>query len=101
MPDISASFKNALWKSDIWAYEKEWRMIDSTPRDITDERASAISYKPVAIYYGRHMSSGDKKKLHEVAKEKGIQEFEMYLDYSSKKYEMLYREYKGKRYDAR
>lgn len=96
MPDISASFKNALWKSDIWAYEKEWRMIDSTPRDITDERASAISYKPVAIYYGRHMSSGDKKKLHEVAKEKGIREFEMYLDYSSKKYEMLYREYKGK-----
>lgn len=96
MPDISTSFKNALWKSDIWAYEKEWRMIDSTPRDITDERASAIPYKPVAIYYGRHMSSDDKKKLHEMAKEKGIQEFEMYLDYSSKKYEMLYREYKGK-----
>ena len=95
MPDISASFKNALWKSDIWAYEKEWRMIDSTLRDITDEKASAIPYKPVAIYYGRHMSSGDKKRLHEVAKEKGIQEFEMYLDYSSKKYEMLHREYKG------
>jgi hypothetical protein len=94
MPDISASFKNALWKSDIWAYEKEWRMIDSTPRDITDERASAIPYKPVAIYYGRHMSGDDKKRLHEVAKEKGIKEFEMYLDYSSKKYEMLYREYK-------
>ena len=93
MPDISASFKNALWKSDIWAYEKEWRMIDSTPRDIADEKASAIPYKPVAIYYGRHMIGDDKKKLHEVAKEKGIQEFEMYLDYSSKKYEMLYREY--------
>ena len=95
MPDISALFKNALWKSDIWAYEKEWRMIDSSPRDITDERASAIPYKPVAIYYGRHMSSGDKRMLHEVAKEKGIQEFEMYLDYSSKKYEMLFREYKA------
>lgn len=95
MPDILASFKNALWKSDIWAYEKEWRMIDSTPRDITDEKASAIPYKPVAIYYGRHMNGDDKKRLHEVAKKKGIQEFEMYLDYSSKKYEMLYREYKG------
>lgn len=94
MPDIAASIKNALWKSDIWAYEKEWRMIDSTPRDITDERASAIHYKPVAIYYGRHMSSDDKKTLHEVAKEKGIKEYEMYLDYSSKKYEILYREYK-------
>jgi hypothetical protein len=93
MPDISASIKNALWKSDVWAYEKEWRMIDSTPRDITDEKASTIHYKPVAIYYGRHMSGDDKRQLHEVAKEKGIMEYEMYLDYSSLKYEMLYREY--------
>lgn len=94
MPDIAASIKNALWKSDIWAYEKEWRMINSTPRDITDEKASAIHYKPVAIYYGRHISDEDKKRLHEVAMEKGIKEYEMYLDYSSRKYEMLYREYK-------
>ncbi len=94
MPDISASIKNALRKSDIWAYEKEWRMIDSTPREITDERASIIHYKPIAIYYGRHMNGDDKRKLHEVAKEKGIKEFEMYLDYSSLKFEMLYREYK-------
>ena len=93
MPDISASIKNALWKSDVWAYEKEWRVIDSTPRDIADEKASAIHYKPVAIYYGRHISSDDKIRLHEVAKEKGIKEYEMYLDYSSLKYEMLYREY--------
>ncbi len=40
------------------------------------------------------MSSDDKKTLHEVATEKGIKEYEMYLDYSSRKYEMLYREYK-------
>ena len=101
MPDISASIKNALWKSDIWAYEKEWRMIDLTPRDITDEKASAIHYKPVAIYYGRHMSGDDKKRLHELAKQKEINEYEMYLDYSSKKYEMLYREYKGGRKSSR
>ena len=94
MPDILALIKNALWKSDIWAYEKEWRMIDSTPRDITDEKASAIHYKPVAIYYGRHISGDDKKRLHKLAMEKGIKEYEMYLDYSSPKYEMLYREYK-------
>lgn len=93
MPDISALIKNALWKSDVWAYEKEWRMIDSTPRDITDEKVSSIPYKPVAIYYGHHMSGDDKKRLHEEAKVKGIKEYEMYLDYSSLKYEMLYREY--------
>jgi hypothetical protein len=39
------------------------------------------------------MSGDDKRQLHEVAKEKGIMEYEMYLDYSSLKYEMLYREY--------
>lgn len=94
MPDMAASIKNALWKSDVWAYEKEWRMIDLTQRDITDEKASAIHYKPVAIYYGRHMSGDDKRRLHKVAKEKGIKEYEMYLDYSSLRYEMLYREYK-------
>ena len=32
--------------------------------------------------------------LHKLAMEKGIKEYEMYLDYSSPKYEMLYREYK-------
>ena len=68
--------------------------MDSTPRDITDDKASAIHYKPVAIYYGRHMSIDDKKRLHKVAQEKGIKEYEMYQDYSSLKYEMLYREYK-------
>jgi hypothetical protein len=63
------------------------------PRVFSDERASTIHYKPVAIYYGRHMNGVDKRKLHEVAKDKGIKEYEMYLDYSSLKYEMLYREY--------
>ena len=76
-------------------------MIDLTPRDITNEKASAIHYKPVAIYYGRHMSGDDKKRLHELAKQKEINEYEMYLDYSSKKYEMLYREYKGGRKSSR
>ena len=44
-------------------------MIDSTPRDIADERASAIHYKPVVICYGRHISGDDKRRLYEVAKE--------------------------------
>ena len=49
----------------------------------------------MAIYYERHMGGDDKKRLHEVAMEKRIKEFEMYLDYSSQKYEMLYRKCKG------
>ena len=35
-PDVTAYLKIALHKSSIWAYEQEWRMIDLTPRDVTD-----------------------------------------------------------------
>lgn len=90
-PDISASLKNALYKASIWAYEKEWRMIDFSPRDFTNNMPSAIPYEPVAIYYGKHMSFEHKQMLHEIAQEKGIKEFEMYVDYSSPLFEMQYR----------
>ena len=87
-PDITASIKSALHKSSIWSYEKEWRLIDSTTRDPSDDKASAIPFRPVAIYYGRHMPVENKKLLHEIALGKGIKEYEMYLDYSSPLYEM-------------
>ena len=92
-PDLSASIKNTLYKSLDWAYEKEWRLIDSTPRDYFDNSAAAIPSRPVAVYYGQSMSLEHKRELHLIASEKGIKEFEMYLDFSSPKYEMLYRPY--------
>ena len=92
-PDITAYMKVALHKSSIWAYEREWRLINSTPREITDNSPSVISYKPVAIYYGRHISREHRVKLHEIAQKKDIKEYEMYVDYSSPEYEMRYREY--------
>lgn len=92
-PDMTASIKNALYKSVDWAYEKEWRLIDSTPRDFFDKSASAIPYRPIAVYYGQNMTPEHKRELHTIASEKGIKEFEMYLDYSSTRYEMLYRPY--------
>ena len=90
-PDIMSSIKNVLYKSSIWAYEKEWRLIDTTGGDITHERTSAIPFEPVAIYYGRHMSQENKDCLHLIAQEKRIKEFEMYVDYSSPLYEMRFR----------
>ena len=92
-PDISATMKNALYKSVAWAYEKEWRLIDSTPRDYFDKSVSAIPYRPVAVYYGQKMSIEHKLELHAIANEKGLKEFEMFLDYSSARYEMLFRPY--------
>lgn len=90
-PDISSSIKNALYKSSVWAYEKEWRLIDSTGGDITQKRISAISFEPVAIYYGRHIPLEHKRQLHSIAIEKGIKEYDMYLDYGSPLYEMKFR----------
>ena len=90
-PDISASIKNALCKSLDWEYEKEWRLIDSTQRDFFDNSASAIPYRPVAVYYGQDMFPDHKLELHMIAKEKRIKEFEMFVDYSSPRFEMLYR----------
>lgn len=91
-PDITSFIKIALHKSSIWAYEKEWRMIDCTLRDITDTKPSKILYKPVAIYYGRHISKEHKELLHEIAQSKSIKEYEMYIDFSSPNYEMKCKE---------
>ena len=91
-PDITAYLKIALHKSSIWAYEQEWRLIDSTPRIITDMKPSAIRYKPVAIYYGQQISGNYKAQLHEIAQEKKIKEYQMYIDYTASEYEMKVRE---------
>lgn len=87
-PDIASHLKVALHKSEAWAYEKEWRMIAYPSPNAMNEKVSTISYKPKAIYYGAHMDSGKKALLHGIAQEKGIREYEMYIDYSSPVYEV-------------
>lgn len=92
-PDIASHLKVALHKSVAWAYEKEWRLVDYSFHDIADKTASAIPYRPTSIYYGAHMDAGKKGILHGIAQEKGIREYEMYIDYSSQVYEVKYRPY--------
>lgn len=50
-----------------------------------------INIKPVAIYYGCGISSINKKILSEMAKEKDLKEYQMYIDTQSDKYSMKYR----------
>lgn len=69
-------------------------MIDCTLREITDSEPSKIVYKPVAIYYGRHISKEHKALLHEIAQAKRLKEYEMYIDYTAPEYEMRVREYR-------
>lgn len=92
-PDMLAHIKCVLHKSMDWECEKEWRMLDysQSQQNIFNISKSCISLKPKAIYYGFKISPENKKQLHEIAKSKKIAEYDMYIDYSSSKYEMLYK----------
>ena len=80
--------KSALYKSSEWAYEKEWRLINSADQAHTHP---SLKYAPTGIYYGSRISEINKKILHNMATEKGLKEYEMYLDRSSSDYEMRIR----------
>lgn len=86
-PDTFASSKALLYKSSQWSYEKEWRLIISKLNDFQDKTPFCIEHlKPIAIYYGTRISSINKKMLHLIAKEKGINEYQMYIDDKSYNY---------------
>lgn len=90
-PDMFSHAKCAIHKAPLWEYEKEWRLVDYSPRDCCKENYTEILYKPTAIYYGVHMSEDNKNQLHRIASKKGIAEYDMYIDNASPKYEMLYK----------
>lgn len=92
-PDALSHLKYSLYKAKLWEYEKEWRLLNYTPRNVFDNGVSMIQYKPSAIYYGAKMQLNIKEQLHAIATDKGINEYEMYIDNASLKYEMLYRAY--------
>lgn len=68
-------------------------MID-LPKDNPDSvtEITKVKMKPTGIYYGHSISSEDKALLHDIALKKGINEYEMYIDYTSDRYEMRYQE---------
>ena len=71
-------------------------MIDSTIREFTSDEPSVIHLKPTAIYYGQRIAKEDKGKLHTIAQKHGIREYDMYIDYSSPEYKMLYKPLQSK-----
>ena len=92
-PDAMSHIRCSLYKAKLWEYEKEWRLLNYSQRDVFDNEASVIQYKPSAIYYGAKMQLNIKEQLHGIAKDKRINEYEMYIDDTSPKYEMLFRPY--------
>lgn len=80
--------KCSLYKSLDWEYEKEWRLINSV--DQVNAHPS-LEYAPTGIYYGSKISEINKKILHSIAVEKGLKEYEMYIDRGSSNYDMKIR----------
>lgn len=89
--DITAHMKVALHKSKNWEYEQEWRLIDPRLQDPINPKPTVTQYRPQAIYYGTGIVREHLARLHEIAYRKGIQEYEMYIDYGSPEYELKYR----------
>ena len=75
-----------------YAHEKEWRLIDIAP--LTDKYASKdFSLIPdmgclKAIYYGPEMEERYKEHFREIAKHKGINEYDVVLDMNNRKYSL-------------
>ena len=94
-PDAMSHIKCSLHKAKLWEYEKEWRILNYTPKTTITDVPSVIHYPPIAIYYGARMPFQIKMQLHEIAQSKKMTEYEMFIDYSSPEYEMCYRLFNG------
>ena len=91
-PDLLAVTKCQLYKSTQWSYEKEWRLILTLMEGAPVENFYGIKHiRPTAIYYGTRISSINRKILHLIAKEKGIREYQMYIDDKSHSYTVKFR----------
>ena len=90
MNDTMYYTKAALYKSPQWQYEKEWRLFLNKNNSIGLSSLN-IQIKPIAVYYGNDMSAINKKIISDIAKEKGIKEYQMYIDTQSDRYAMKYR----------
>ncbi len=81
-------FKPYLYKDKAeYSHEREWRMIYS------DDNKEDFSLIPdmnclKAIYYGPDISSENKSKLHEIAKARGIAEYNVAFDLNSRNYNL-------------
>ncbi len=90
MSDILFNNKASLYKSPQWEYEKEWRLF-LNKQDSFGQPHLCVEICPVAIYYGKDLSQINKKILSGIAKEKGIKEYQMYIDVQSEKYTMKFK----------
>lgn len=87
--DMMSSIKMLLYKSTEWAYEKEWRLINSAQKDLFAGRNEPVIIKPNSIYYGCRIPQDKYMILHETAMGKGLEEHHMGIDNASNSYKMV------------
>lgn len=83
--DATKALKAGLFKAPCWSYEREWRLID-----IDTSCKEMPKIKPSRIFYRCKMSMEQKKRIHQIAVQKGLVELEMYIDNTKDGYKMQY-----------
>ena len=82
-------FKPYLYKDKSeYAHEREWRMIYYDMENKDDFSLIPDLNCLKAIYYGPEISTENKEKLHEIAKNKEIAEYDVTFDLESRKYNL-------------
>ena len=82
-------YKPYLYKDKAeYAHEREWRMICYDFENQKDFSLIPDLNCLKAIYYGPDISADNKERLHEIAKEKGINEYDVSLDSESRTYNL-------------
>lgn len=91
LPDMLLKTKLSLIKFDMWAYEREWRMILSHeyPNYFGEPNIHFV-FQPSGIYVGSKANTEQRRQLIEIGVQKQIPVYEMYVNHSSKEYEMEY-----------
>lgn len=88
-------YKPHLYKNaESYAHEKEWRIISHCPSCKAEEYTNISDLGTMkAIYYGSDIKKHYKDFLHEVAKMRGLKEYDVYTDPYSPDYEVKIKPY--------
>lgn len=75
-----------------YSHEKEWRLLDIVPTTDSEVQSDFSSIPDAgclkAIYYGSEMEPRYKAHLRNIAKQKGLREYDVILDTQSRKYNL-------------
>lgn len=89
--DLLLYTKLSLRKPLEWCYENEWRVIMTPqPKEQNGDQRAYIAVKPKALYLGARSEERmeQRKRLIEIARDKNIPVFEMFLEHGLKAYKM-------------